>query len=49
MKLGRYVIVDDCGNYVTFSQAVRSDKDSAQRASTALCSSAIGSSEFVYF
>ena len=32
MKLGRYVIVDDCGNYVTFSQAVRSDKDSAQRA-----------------
>ena len=27
-----YQIVDDCGNYVTFSQAVRSDKDSAQRA-----------------
>ena len=32
MNLGRYVTVDDCGNYVTFSQAVRSDKDSAQRA-----------------
>ena len=27
MKLGRYVIVDDGGNYVTFPQAVRSDKD----------------------
>ena len=27
MKLGRYVIVDDGGNSVTFSQAVRSDKD----------------------
>ena len=27
MKLGHDVIVDDGGNYVTFSQAVRSDKD----------------------
>ena len=27
VKLGRSVIVEDGGNYVTFSQAVRSDKD----------------------
>ena len=46
IKLRCYVIVDDCGNYVTFSQAVRSDKDSAQRA---LCSSVIGSTKFVCF
>ena len=32
MKLGRYVIVDDGGNYVTFSQAVRSDQDCCWRA-----------------
>ena len=41
MKIGRYVIVDDCSNCVTFSQAVHSDEDfkknynSSQRAWTA--------------
>ena len=55
MKLGRYVIVDNGGNYVTFSQAVRSDKDFLKKLEllttslNRLCSSAMGSSKFVYF
>ena len=54
MKLGRYAIVDDGGNYVTFhklnvrikiKKTITPHKDSLSD----LCSCAIGSSKFVYF
>ena len=55
MKLSRYVIVDDGGNYVAFHKLnggikikkiiITPHNDSL----SCLCSSAIGSSKFVYF
>ena len=54
MKLGRYVIVDDGGNYVTFRklnvlikilEIITPHNDNL----SCLCSSAMCSSKFVYF
>ena len=54
MKLGRCIIVDDSGNHVTFQKLnvcfkikkmINPHNESLDR----LCSSAIGSSKFVYF
>ena len=54
MKLGRYVIVDEGGNYVAFHELnvririkkmINPHNESLGR----LCSSAIGSSKFAYF
>ena len=55
MKLGRYVILDDGGNYVTFHELNGRIKITKiiitphNESFDGLCSSAKGSSTFVYF
>ena len=54
MKLGRYVIVDVGGNYVTFHKLsvcleIKKIINPSNESLGRLCSSAIGSSKFVYF
>ena len=53
LKLSRYVIVDDGGNFVTFHELnvrikIKKIKNPHNESLGRLCSSAIGSSRFVY-